>query len=48
MIKQENREITLESLSIIEANDSVTYAIYDRENNLLNKSGWKKFTRLAK
>ena len=31
MIKQENREITLEPLSIIEADDLVTYIIYVRK-----------------
>ena len=48
MIEWENGEITSEPLSIIGADDPVTCAIYARENNLLNKPGWKRFARLAK
>ena len=48
MIEWENREITSEPLSIIGADDPVTCAIYARENKLLDKPGWKRFTRLAK
>ena len=48
MIEWENGEITSEPLSIIGADDPVTCAIYARENKLLDKPGWKRFSRLAK
>ena len=39
MMEQENREITLELLSIIGADDPLTYANYARDNNLLDTPG---------
>ena len=33
---------------MIVADDPVTYAIYTRDNNLLDKAGWKRFAHLAK
>ena len=39
MIEWENGEITSEPLSIIGVNNPVTYAIYARENNLLDELG---------
>lgn len=48
MVEWENGEITTEPLSTIAADDPVTCAIYARENNLLQLSGWKRFKALAK
>ena len=48
MIEWKNEEITFEPLSIIGADDPVTYTIYSRENNLLTKPGQKRFARLTK
>jgi hypothetical protein len=48
LIKWENGEITKEPLRIIAANDTVTCAIYARENGLLDQPGWKRFKHIAK
>ena len=42
-IEWENGDVTDEPLSIIAADNPVTYAIYARENNLLEVSAWKQF-----
>jgi hypothetical protein len=43
MIEWENGEITSKPLSIIAANDPVSYALYARDNGLLECDGWKHF-----
>jgi hypothetical protein len=48
MVEWENGETTSEPLSIIAADDPVTCAIYARENDLLDKPGWKRFKGIAK
>ena len=48
MVEWENGEITSEPLQTIAADDPVTCAIYAKENNLLDKPGWKRFKSLAK
>ena len=48
MIEWENEEITTEPLQVIAKDDPVTYAIYERENNLLDTSGCKQFKSIAK
>jgi hypothetical protein len=45
-IEWENGEITNEPLKIIAADDPVSFAIYEREND--NKPGWKRFKQIAK
>ena len=47
-ITWEDGSTTWEPLSIIAKSDPVTCAIYADENNLLNKDGWKHFTKLAR
>ena len=47
-IEWENGEITDEPLSLVAADDPVTCAIYARDNNLLDKDGWKRFKHIAK
>jgi hypothetical protein len=47
MVERENGEITTEPLSIIAADDLVTFALYAKENNLLLQDGWKRFKRIA-
>jgi hypothetical protein len=47
-IEWENGEITNEPLKIIAADDPVSCAIYARENDLLDKPGWKRFKQIAK
>jgi hypothetical protein len=44
-IEWENGEITNEPLMIIAADDPVSCAIYARENNLLDKPGWKVLSK---
>jgi hypothetical protein len=44
----ENGEITSEPLKVIAADDPVSCAIYARENDLLDKPGWKRFKHIAK
>jgi hypothetical protein len=41
MIEWETGETTAEPLHLIAADDPVTYAIYARDNILLDKPGWK-------
>ena len=48
MFEWETGEVTAQPLVIIAANDPVTYAIYAKDNNLLDTPGWKQFKRLAK
>ena len=48
LVNWENGENTYEPLNIIAADDPVSCAIYAKENNLLEKEGWKRFKRLAK
>ena len=48
IIDWENVEITNEPLNIIEADDLVSCAIYDRCNTLIDQPGWKRFNFLAK
>jgi hypothetical protein len=47
-IEWENGEITNEPLKIIAADDPVSCAIYARENDLLDKPGWKRLKQIAK
>jgi hypothetical protein len=47
MIKWENGQITQEPVQVIPADDLVTCAIYARENDLLDKPGWKHFKHIA-
>ena len=44
----EKWEITSELLKIIAESYSITCAIYAKDNNLLNKPGWKQFKPKAK
>jgi hypothetical protein len=48
IIEWDSGEITNEPLTIIVADDHVSCAIYAREHDLLNKSGWKRFNQIAK
>jgi Reverse transcriptase (RNA-dependent DNA polymerase) len=48
LIEWENGEITSEPLKVIAADDPVSCAIYARENDLLDKPGWKRFKHNAK
>ena len=43
MIGWENRRIHTEPLQVIAKDDPVIYAIYKRENDLLDAPGWKQF-----
>ena len=47
-IEWENGEITKEPLNVIAADDPVTCAIYAKENNLLEKEGWRRFRSIAR
>ena len=47
MMEWENGEIIAEPLSLIAANDPVTYTIYTKEKRLLNTKGWKCFKAQA-
>jgi hypothetical protein len=47
-IEWENGEITKEPLKKIATDDQVTWAIYVRENDLLDKPGWKHLKYIAK
>ena len=47
-IEWENGEITPEPLSVFAVDDPVACAIYARDNNLLDKPGWKRFRHIAK
>ena len=48
MVEWETGEISSEPLSIIAADDPVTCAIYAKQNDLLELSGWKRFKGIAK
>jgi hypothetical protein len=48
MIEWENGEVTTKPLDVIAGDDPITCAIYARENNLLDKPGWKRFRKLAR
>jgi hypothetical protein len=48
LVEWENGEITNEPLSVIAADNPVTYAAYEREHDLLDVEGWKRFRNLAK
>jgi hypothetical protein len=41
-------EITSEPLKIVAADDPMSCAIYARENDLLDKPGWKRLKHIAK
>ena len=43
-----NGETTSEPLLVIAADDLVSCAVYAKENDLLDLSGWKRFRTLAK
>ena len=47
-VEWETGEISFEPLSIIAADDTVTCAAYDKENDLLALEGWHRFRNLAK
>mmetsp|Transcript_22842 Transcript_22842/g.34620 ORF Transcript_22842/g.34620 Transcript_22842/m.34620 type:complete len:658 (+) Transcript_22842:2551-4524(+) len=47
-IEWEDSSITSEPLGIIASDDSVTCAIYARDNELLDMPGWKRFKSIAK
>ena len=42
-IEWEAGEITFEPLSVIAADDPITFAAYAKEKNLYNLEGWKRF-----
>ena len=44
----EKREISIEPLSLITADDPVPCVIYARKNSLINLPGWKRLKGLAK
>jgi hypothetical protein len=48
MVEWENGETTTEPLSVIAANNPVTYAIYANKHDLLDTKGWKHFRNTAK
>ena len=48
MIEWVTGEISRESLTIIAADDTVTYAVYAKNKNLLEIKGWKVFKEIAK
>jgi hypothetical protein len=48
LVEWENGEIMTEPLSIIAANNPVTFAVYAREHDLLDIKGWRRFRNLAK
>jgi hypothetical protein len=48
LLSGRNGEITSEPLKVVAADDPVSCAIYTRENDLLNKPGWKRFKYIAK
>ena len=47
MVEWENGETTTEPLHLIAADDPVTCAIYAKDNDLLDKEGWKRFKGIA-
>lgn len=48
LVNWETGESTFEPLHVIAADDPVTCAIYAKDNNLLDKEGWKRFKNIAK
>ena len=44
----ETREVTFEPLSVIAADDPVTYAAYTKQHDLLALEGWYGFSSVAK
>jgi hypothetical protein len=48
MIEWENGETTTEPLSVIAIDDPITCAMYALENNLLDKPGWKRFSKMVR
>jgi hypothetical protein len=48
MVEWENRETTMEPLSVIAADDPVTCAISAKEHDLLDTEGWKCFRNMAR
>ena len=48
MIEWENGDITSELLAIIAVDNPVTCALYAYDKNLLDKPGWKRFSKLAR
>ena len=47
-IDWESGEQTYEPLDVIAKDDPITCAIYGRDNDLLDKPGWKRFKSIAK
>ena len=47
-IEWETGEITFEPLSVIAPDDPITCAAYEKEKNLYNLDGWKRFKHLIK
>ena len=48
MLEWEGGEITAKPLNLIAKDDPITCAIYAKENNLLEKEGWKRFKSIAR
>jgi hypothetical protein len=48
IVEWESGETTIDPLQLITADDPVSCAIYARENNLLDKPGWKRFKGIPK
>jgi hypothetical protein len=48
MIEWENGETTTKPLSVLALDDPITCAMYALENNLLDKPGWKRFSKMAR
>ena len=48
LVDWETGEKTYEPLSVLAADDPVTWAMYAKENDLLHIDGWKRFRNLAK
>ena len=47
-VEWETMEITFEPLSVVAVDDPVSCALYAKENDLLDKPGWKRFRNIAK
>jgi hypothetical protein len=47
MVECENVETTMAPLKIIAKDDPATYAIYAKDNGLLDTQGWKHFKSIA-
>jgi hypothetical protein len=48
LVELENGETTKEFLRVIAKDNPVTCAIYAKDHELLNKTGWKQFKAIAK